>query len=126
MVFRIWMVSWIWMVFMDVGGSKDLDGFSDLDGFLDLDGSHGCWRVQRFLLVLQDLDWFLWTGLVFFGLGWFFQGIRLFFRRTIVHLIHILVQAKEADVTGKRNSFYLVSLYWANLRSKKDILATLS
>src|SRR5450432_3819132 len=80
---------------------------------------HGCWSFQRFLLVLQDLVGFRWTWLVF-------SGIRLFFRRTIIQFIHILVRAGDADVTGKRNYFYLVSLYWANLRSKKDILATLS
>jgi hypothetical protein len=68
------------MVLMDVGGSKDLDGFSDLDGFLDLDGFHGCWRVQRFLLVLQDLDWFfrIWNGLS--GLDWFSLDLVGFFR----------------------------------------------
>jgi hypothetical protein len=87
--------------------------FMDLGGSLDMDGS------SRILVVLR-----IW--MVFVGLGWFFQGIRLFFRRTIIQLIHILVRAEDADVTGKRNYFYLVSLYWANLRSKKDIFATLS
>ena len=105
---------------MDVGGSLDLDGF------LDLDGSSWMLVLSKISLVFQDLDGFSGLGWFSLDLVGFFQGIRLFFRRTIIQLIHILVRAGVADVTGNPDSFYLVSLDWANLRSKKDILATLS
>jgi hypothetical protein len=110
----------------------DIDGSLDLDGSLDIGGLFG-FGWFSWMLVLSKIfvgssgsGWFFRTGLVFFGLGWFFQGIWMFFRRTIIQPLHILVRAEGAYVTGKRNYFYLVSLYWANLRSKKDILATLS
>ena len=102
-----------WFV-MDAGGSSDLDGSSLI------------LVLSKIFVGSSGSGWFFRTWLVFAGLGWFFQGIWMFFRRTIIQPLHILVRANGADVTGKRNYFYLVSLYWASLRSKKDIFATLS
>ena len=79
------------VLFVGLGLENGIRSFGQLDVFSRS-------RNVMDLVGLLDMDGFLWIWLVF-------SGDMAVFRRTIIQLIHILVQAGNAHVTGKRVFF---------------------